>query len=92
MNTEEFFRVGERIYNLKRAFNFKHGMQRSEDYLPERLKEPLPAGGSKGSVAHLDQLIEKFYKLRGWDLRTGKPTKERLEQLGMIDIAKELWP
>ena len=27
-----------------------------------------------------------------WDLETGKPSKEKLLELGLEDVAKELWP
>jgi aldehyde:ferredoxin oxidoreductase len=92
MSPEEFFKVGERIYNLKRAFNFKHGMEKDEDKLPERLlREPLSSGGSKGSVAQLHRMMKDFYTLRGWDLATGKPRKEKLQSLGMDDVARGLW-
>jgi aldehyde:ferredoxin oxidoreductase len=93
MSAEDFLTTGERIYNLKRAFNFKHGMQKDEDRLPERLlKEPLPSGGSKGSVARLDSMARDFFEIRGWDFSSGKPTRERLQSLGMNDVANELWP
>jgi aldehyde:ferredoxin oxidoreductase len=93
MSPEEFLRVGERIYNLKRAFNFRHGMQKNEDRIPERLLNlPLPSGPSKGSVAHFDALVKEYLQIRGWDPVTGKPTKERLESLGMADVARDMWP
>jgi aldehyde:ferredoxin oxidoreductase len=93
MSAQEFLMTGERIYNLKRAFNFKHGMQKDEDRLPERLlKEPLPSGGAKGSVAHFDEVKNDYYVIRGWDMTTGKPTREKLETLGMNDVAQDMWP
>lgn len=36
------------------------------------------------------RLLDKFYEKRGWDIETGRPKKEKLEELGMEDIAKEL--
>ncbi len=93
MSPEDFFKAGERIYNLKRAFNFRHGMQKHEDRLPERLLTlPLPSGPSKGSVAHFDAVVKEFLEIRGWDPVTHKPTKQRLESLGMHDIARDMWP
>lgn len=92
MSFEEMMRVGERIYNLKRAFNFKHGMRKDEDRLPERLlKEPLPSGGSRGSVAHLEALVKEYCDIRGWDPSSGKPKRTTLEALQMHDVADELW-
>jgi len=27
-----------------------------------------------------------------WDLKTAKPSKKKLQELGLDDVAKELWP
>jgi aldehyde:ferredoxin oxidoreductase len=92
LSPQEFLKTGERIYNLKRAFNFKHGMRKEEDRLPERLLNlPPPSGGAKGNVAKLDAMAKDFLAVRGWDPVTHKPTRERLESLGMNDIANDLW-
>lgn len=34
--------------------------------------------------------LEEYYKLRGWDTRTGRPTRAKLEELGLKDVADEL--
>ena len=34
--------------------------------------------------------LTMFYKEMGWDEKTGAPTKETLEKLGMSDVAAEL--
>jgi aldehyde:ferredoxin oxidoreductase len=58
-------KAGERIYNLKRAFNLKHGISRMEDTLPERLlKEPNRK--SNNAVVYLDKTMPEYLKLRGW--------------------------
>jgi len=60
--------------------------------LPERfLKEPPVEGGSKGQVAMLDEILPEYYELRGWDPKTGKPTKRKLEELELSDVARDLW-
>ncbi|TLN19717.1 hypothetical protein FDZ74_05915, partial [bacterium] len=57
------------------------GMSGKDDTLPERLlKDPIPAGPSKGEVNHLDQMLPKYYEIRGWD-ETGVPTPEKLAAL-----------
>ncbi len=79
--TEDFMAAGERIWNLERLWNLKVGMTGEDDTLPERLlKEPIPAGPSKGEVSHLDQMLPKYYEIRGWD-ETGVPTPEKLAAL-----------
>ncbi len=88
----EFMKAGERIYNVKRAFSAKHGFTSTDDYLPKRLLEqPMREGGSKGFVARVNDMLPEYYRLRGWDLETGKPTKEKLVELQLDDIANDLW-
>jgi aldehyde:ferredoxin oxidoreductase len=32
-----------------------------------------------------------YYQARGWDEETGKPSREKLLQLGLEDVANDLW-
>ncbi|MCX7941354.1 MAG: aldehyde ferredoxin oxidoreductase C-terminal domain-containing protein, partial [Endomicrobia bacterium] len=76
--------IGERIVNTNRLFNLREGLTVKDDTLPERLlKEPAPEGVPKGQVVKLDTMLKEYYKYRGWDIRTGKPKKEKLKQLGL---------
>lgn len=75
--------IGDRIYNMERLFNFKAGLSGADDRLPERLlKNPIPAGPSKGMVSRLGDMLPEYYRLRGWD-ETGTPTPEKLKSLGL---------
>ena len=76
--------IGERIVNLNRMFNVREGIMRKDDSLPERLtKEPAPSGPSKGQVVELDRMLDEYYRLRGWDLKTGLPKVAKLRELGL---------
>jgi aldehyde:ferredoxin oxidoreductase len=71
----------------------RHGSKRSDDTLPKRLlKEPIGGGPSKGSVARLDEMLPQYYKMRGWDPRSGMPLKSKLEELSLDDIERHLYP
>jgi aldehyde:ferredoxin oxidoreductase len=88
-DVNNLIKAGERIYNLERLFNMREGLQRKDDYLPERfIKEPMPDGASKGQVFEMDMLLDDYYKARGWDIQTGVPMKEKLEELGLQSEAK----
>jgi aldehyde:ferredoxin oxidoreductase len=50
---------------------------------PETLSEPLDS-------AQWELLKDRFYDLRGWNAETGRPTRSKLEALGMKDIADKL--
>jgi aldehyde:ferredoxin oxidoreductase len=80
---DELMKAGERIWNMERLFNLKAGLTGKDDTLPPRLlKEPIPSGPSKGEVCELDRMLPEYYQLRGWD-EEGRPTKEKLEELGL---------
>jgi len=76
--------IGERIVNLNRLFNARFGVTRKDDCLPDRLtKVKAPLGPSAGEVVELDQMLDEYYSVRGWDQVTGLPLKETLERLGL---------
>ena len=91
---EEVKTVGERVNNLARAFNVREGFTRAEDTLPERLMtEPLKAGGSKGHLIRkedLNKMLDEYYQARGWDLKSGAPTRGKLQSLGLGYVADQL--
>jgi aldehyde:ferredoxin oxidoreductase len=90
---EDFKKTGERIVNLSRAFNMRDGFTRADDNLPKRLtEEPMPDGPAKGHVVEqLDTLLDSYYEARGWDKKTGKPTPEKLKELGLDFVIPDLW-
>ncbi len=90
-SVSDFRSVGERVYNLARAFNVREGLVRADDTLPGRLlNEPLPEGAAAGhKVEKLDEMLDAYYEFRGWDKTTGRPTAEKLRELGLdyvIDV------
>ena len=84
---EAYLRAGERIYNLERTFNCREGFTREDDTVPARFfEDPLTYGPHKGAVLkreEFDKALADYYKDRGWDLKTGIPTPEKLESLGL---------
>jgi aldehyde:ferredoxin oxidoreductase len=84
--------VGERIYNLERAFNTREGFERKDDTLPQRfLNEPLKnAGPSEGQVfRNLGGLLDEYYEVRGWN-SNGIPTPEKLKELGLKEAVEDM--
>lgn len=83
---ETLIRAGERILNTERLFLAWAGFSRKDDTLPSRiLREPLPDGPAKGMVCHLDEMLNDYYQLRGWD-QNGIPTEKKLRDLGLENI------
>ncbi|MBA3012919.1 MAG: aldehyde ferredoxin oxidoreductase family protein [Proteobacteria bacterium] len=80
---EELALAGERISNAERQFLVRAGFDRKDDSLPPRMtKEPLPDGSAKGSVCHLEEMLDDYYVLRGWS-DNGIPGPEKLAELGL---------
>jgi len=81
----EMDKIGERIYNIERAFNVREGASRRGDCPPPRTFD-------EGIITHekIDGLLDRYYALRGWDLKTGVPTRAKLEELGLKYVADEL--
>jgi aldehyde:ferredoxin oxidoreductase len=86
-------KVGERMFNLERAFNLREGFGRKHDTLPKRiLTEPLhtrEAPGEGQIVAHQDEFLDKYYALRGWT-KEGIPTEKKLKELGLDYAVKDI--
>jgi aldehyde:ferredoxin oxidoreductase len=83
---EEIRRAGERIVNAERLINGRFGLGRADDTLPRRfLEEPAgpPDSPSAGSVVELEPMLDEYYTARGWDVETGIPTREKLQDLGL---------
>jgi aldehyde:ferredoxin oxidoreductase len=85
LDGQDVRRAGERIVNLERLFNAREGIGRKDDGLPRRfLREPLNASGeSRGAVLELEPMLDEYYRARGWDVATGLPRPEKLEELGL---------
>ena len=76
-------RIAERVVNLERLFNVREGLTRKDDSLPERLvKEAMPSGPSRGNLVPLEQMLDEYYALMGWDSE-GVPQAERMRELGL---------
>jgi aldehyde:ferredoxin oxidoreductase len=91
--TSEYMdKVGERIWNLGRVFNVKAGFSRKDDYVPIRTSsEALPEGPTKGRRLPkevFESMLSDYYRIQGWD-SNGIPTKERLNELGIIEAELE---
>jgi aldehyde:ferredoxin oxidoreductase len=90
-SVDDLMKFGERSWNLKRAINNRMGLTRANDKLPKALLIPLSDGGSEGFVPDIDGMLSAYYQHRGWDMATGKPSREKLSALGMDDVAEDLW-
>jgi aldehyde:ferredoxin oxidoreductase len=87
--TQDLQLAGERIWNLERLYNLRAGFTEEDDNLPPRfLNEPLQEGGSAGHVVHLDEMLEEYYRFRGWSA-DGIPSEKKLAALGLAELEME---
>ena len=93
IDLKEYLKVGERTVCVQRAFNAREGFDRKDDTLPKRiLKEPIKGGKYDGQrIENLDAMLDEYYQESGFDKKTGWPTRAKLEELRLKDVADELY-
>ncbi len=85
---------GRRRLNLMRALNAREGIASDRDTLPQKLfKKALVGGRSDGIClddAEFQAGLTTYYRQAGWDISTGIPTRETLQECGLPWVADEL--
>ena len=89
---QELDRAGERIWNLLRAIDVRnHGRDRRVDEATlDGFTYPCLASGVMLDRARFLTLMDSYYELSGWSKANGRPTRARLEQLDLKEVADEL--
>ena len=64
---DEWVKIGETLFNMKRDYNEKCGISKKDDSIGSRFSIPIPRGGTKKNIPPLKELLQKYYKLRGWN-------------------------
>ncbi len=86
LSLDAFLKTGERIFNLKRMYNVRHGISRKDDTLPLRLLTRRRGGGTS-ELPPFHAMLADYYRFRGWD-ETGIPTDEKLAELELAEMKK----
>ncbi len=91
---DELLVTGERIANMRQAFNIREGLNQRQFKIPGRILgiPPYKEGPLANRTVELDTLVDDYYAAMDWDLKTGKPSREKLLELGLDDVAKVLYP
>ncbi|GAH81230.1 unnamed protein product, partial [marine sediment metagenome] len=85
-STTEVLRVAERTMTMARLFNIREGLSAADDKLPNRFFQPKRNGVLSTKFYDPEQLEKAksyYYTLMGWDAKTGIPTPEKLQELGI---------
>ncbi len=94
ISIEEITKAGERVMNLRHAFNLREGVNELKIFVHPRIvgNPPQTAGPLAGvTTDHRDQIMWNLGAL-DWDHATGKPSKDKLLSLGLDDVAKDMYP
>jgi len=78
MDVDELPLAGERVFNLKRLFNFRRGISRKDDTLPPRFLTHK----ATGELPPPGLFLSEYYTYRGWS-EEGIPTKKKTKELGL---------
>jgi aldehyde:ferredoxin oxidoreductase len=86
---DEMRETGERIANLRMAFNIREGDIPTKRRIPGRLwgSPQLEAGPHKDVQLDVKTLEQDFLAACDWDAETATPSKKKLESLGLGDVA-----
>ena len=85
----ELDQAGERVFNLMRAIDARF-FDRDRQVDNEFARGMTDPSFVDGVVLDIDQfmpMMDRYYELRGWNPENGWPTRPKLEELGMEDVA-----
>lgn len=99
-SVQELQEVGARSFNLLKALNLREGFTRQEDRFPDRWFEPVMRHGQVTELQDFfgepltrqdcEKILDDYYEENGWDLKAGAPTKKKLIEVGLPDVAEDL--
>ncbi|MBI4284135.1 MAG: hypothetical protein HY663_06680 [Chloroflexi bacterium] len=87
---EKMMKNAERIFNLERAIQVRIGRRREDDTFNEYYFKNLDRRGNPIDRNAWEKAKDEYYQIRGWDPKTGIPTRQRLEELDLKDVADAL--
>jgi aldehyde:ferredoxin oxidoreductase len=89
---DELIKTGARIETMKQAFNAREGVNTPWTHHDRMLgRPPKKVGPRAGATLDPVELSKEYYEAMGWDVKTGKPSKKALIDLGLEDVAKVLY-
>jgi aldehyde:ferredoxin oxidoreductase len=90
---DDVLKIGDRIGNLRVAFNLREGVRNIHFRLPGRIcgSPPLKAGPLKDVTVDVPLQEREYLEAMGWN-KDGVPTKETLRDLGLDFVIPDLYP
>jgi aldehyde:ferredoxin oxidoreductase len=89
---DELLKTGERIANIRHAFNLREGLNPLDFKIPKRvLKKQETFADIVGGEIDVDTQVHEYLMAMDWDLQTTYPIRKKLVELGLDDVACDLW-
>ncbi len=94
-SVEALWDVGERIMSLRRAVMVqREDRHRDDDTLTQFYFEHVGTTGEELGAplerVQWEAAKDRYYQLRGWEVKTGRPTRTTLDALGLGQVARRL--
>jgi aldehyde:ferredoxin oxidoreductase len=90
MSEKDLYHCGERIQNLRHAFNLREGLKPADFPAPPRMfgagDGKLTAGPLRDIVVPIDQLRRDYSAAMGWNPESGRLSRSRAAALGMEEL------
>jgi aldehyde:ferredoxin oxidoreductase len=94
LTVDELIKTGERIANIRHTFNLREGLNPLQYEIPGRIMghPPLEEGPLAGVTVDEETLDSEFLAAMDWHLKTTKPSRKKLQELDLEDVAQEILP
>jgi aldehyde:ferredoxin oxidoreductase len=88
LSADEYLKIGERILNLRKAFNVREGVKTDDQSIHPRAlgKPPLSKGPLKNITIDMETLQKKYCEIVGWEYPSGNPTAAKMEELNIASL------
>ena len=90
---DELFLAGERIANIRHLFCLREGVSMLDQDYPDRIagRPPIDGGPLKGVTLDEERIVNEFLDAMDWDRGTTMPSRKKLEELGLLDLASDIY-
>ncbi len=91
---DDLLKAGERICNIRHVFNLREGISELGWNVHPRITGRPPQKDGPLADVSVDTEAEAWWNLGAldWDRVTTKPSVKKLKELGLDDVARDLWP
>jgi len=93
VDTAECHLIGERIANIRHAFNLREGLNPIRFELPARVigDPPQTEGNVRGITVDVATQVREYCQAMDWDPETARPSEARLRALELDEVARDLY-